>query len=671
MSTRPSQVAEQASHFSLRSVFRSNDPEPQQHHAQPQQPQPYYAPPQPTHQQQPSQQQAPIRFDLGGASVGVPLLPLGAGTNGGAGAAPATGLKFTLPTMRGNEGGVPSHMSAGIMAGTTAAATAARGGGGGGGGGEEKKLQAGFLSGGFASASNPEIMRLKGLIDELHDKLKKSAERVATAEQSVARGNKALQTERATAHARIVALASEVKNAQHREASVRAELAAVPKMEDLDRAKFEMQARGAVKLQASFDEETARVKALETEIGQLSEKHEALVGEHAALRTQLDTATAELSVARRGAATEATAEATTTAVSEAAQVATTAAPVAAESDATALAAHEMEHARAMQELRFALENARMLRLKEEHVSTTQIEELDAKLVVARDAQRDAERKHAKLEAFQAAMGISADAAAGTAAAAAAAATATCRCGPHEYDDQEDDEDEDEDEVTTGGRGQGNAGGWPSTKYRRPSGRGRSNNTAAVPSPPVTSRQQAQFEQFNVLKQQAEESKKALETMRAAGKAVSVADMEQCEHDHALARRAFWCAENDQTGGAAPLIGCCVTGAAAPITKDDAACLKKIREELSTHMSINAYAKTVASTAASDCCGVDLDTVCAVTGRITVPRNTSEAPVGLKMRTRKYVSAVSGDIKARLLAQQSAWATRETGVAPAVVVATTA
>ena len=56
-------------------------------------------------------------------------------------------------------------------------------------------------------------MRLNGVIDDLQTKLRKNAERLATTEQSVARQCRA-PVGAGDFHARIVALAGEVKQAQ-------------------------------------------------------------------------------------------------------------------------------------------------------------------------------------------------------------------------------------------------------------------------------------------------------------------------------------------------------------------------------------------------------------------------------------------------------------------------
>ena len=179
MSVRPREVADEASRFTLRSLFTGSEivsavESPSSA------PQPFVPPPQQRHT---SHQQQQLRFDLAGVSAAPTLT-----------SAPNNqGLKFTLPPMRTSSAAHPTLRFSG----------------------SEKKLQAGYISGGFSKTSEPEIMRLNGVIDDLQGKLKKSSERIATAEQSVARGNAALQSERATSHARIVALASEARTFAH------------------------------------------------------------------------------------------------------------------------------------------------------------------------------------------------------------------------------------------------------------------------------------------------------------------------------------------------------------------------------------------------------------------------------------------------------------------------
>ena len=68
-------------------------------------------------------------------------------------------------------------------------------------------------------------------------------------------GNRSLKKERQLTHARIIALQSEVKKASEREASVRLELAAIPKASELDAEKFRIQSEGAVQLEAQYQKE--------------------------------------------------------------------------------------------------------------------------------------------------------------------------------------------------------------------------------------------------------------------------------------------------------------------------------------------------------------------------------------------------------------------------------
>ena len=216
----------------------------------------------------------------------MPLLGLSAG--GG------KKFSFQLPQLQGSATGNAAGDSDFASAARFAAAAA-----GGGPGESQKMLRAGYLSGGCAvgASAGTEVMRLNAVVDDLQTKLRKNAERLATTEQSVARGNAALQSERATSHARIVALAGEVKQAQLREAQVRAEMAALPKVSDYDKQKFEMQARGAVELEAKYDDEVARAKALEEVLHGLRATHEAQTAEHEALQTRLTEATTQMETA--------------------------------------------------------------------------------------------------------------------------------------------------------------------------------------------------------------------------------------------------------------------------------------------------------------------------------------------------------------------------------------
>ena len=698
MSVRPREVADEAARFTLRSFFAGSDakagaddggggksPPGMAHataaHLSTAQQQPY-SQPYSQHQQAVQQQQQQLRFDLAGAgSAGPPLLPLGTGSSGA-----ATGLKFTLPSMRAPEAfGAQSGLRMSM---------------GSGGGAIEKKLQAGYITGGFAKTNDPEIMRLNGVIDDLQSKLKKSSERIATAEQSVARGNAALQSERATSHARIVALASEVKNAQHREANVRAELASVPKLGDFDRTKFEMQARGAVELQNNYDEELKRARALQEVIDGMTGKQESLLSEHAALQTRLDDALAELSQARDVQALASVSAATTTAATEEQAEATRCPlereedfvpgpnaytlPVAASvtvpcvPDAISVETHEA----ALGALQEALAEARMQIVQQEAIVTSErvrnaeadaiIKELDGKLVDAREATRTAQSQQASLEEFTMAMGI-----------APMSSTGQCKDRYYDVGEENDKPHEEKDDATetdpeskvareilqkqglkdevvgkaTSGRGQGNAGGWPSKHDGMPSGGGRSNNVTRAPGEAaVSERVVADFQRYFALKQTAEHAAAAVE---CAGDAATQPMIDAAMHAHACARRAYWHMINDEPE--VPLVGCCIATAKDDVAEDDPEIdVLAIREGLATSMNANGFQMGV-SCELHDDCGVDFHAVPVATGRVTMS-HTAEA-VGLKMRTDKYVSAVSGDIKAKLLHQRNAWITTQLGPQP--------
>lgn len=312
MSVRPREAVNEASRFSLRSILggtttantdaahdstspythhHPNNPQPsspthaamtqhayaQQFH-QPQQPQQ----PQPAQQPYPTQQPQQLRFNLGtgaGGGLETPFLPLAA-TN-----AAANNLKFTLPTMRGSAAAAEAGMENGNP---NAAATAVRNEN------NNRVLRAGYITGGSTKASDPEIMRLNAVIDDLTTRLKKTTDRLAVTEQSVARGNKALTTERSMAQARSVAMTGEIKNAHAREASVRAEMAAMPKVSDYDQSRFEMQAQGAVELQAKYDEEVARSSELENAVATIEAERTNLTLEFDAIKEELKTARSDL-----------------------------------------------------------------------------------------------------------------------------------------------------------------------------------------------------------------------------------------------------------------------------------------------------------------------------------------------------------------------------------------
>jgi len=643
MSVRPKEVANEASRFSLRSFFSSEDQV-----ASATQPQTAPQPPSPTALQ--PQQPQQLRFDLAGAagSIGPPLLPLATGPTGA-----GVGLKFTLPTMRPAETGA-LHVSSRL--------------------GGEKKLQAGYVTGGFARSNDPEIMRLNGTIDELTAKLKKSAERISTAEQSVARGNAALQSERATAHARIVALAGEVKNAQQREANVRAELASVPKLENFDQAKFEMQARGAVELQAKYDEEVSRAAALQSVLDGINEKHEALLSEHAGLQVHLDDAIANLSAARDA---EAAALAAAATASEAAAAATAMAPA---PKVDAMFMQEKETLKdALAEKTTALAAQQELLAAEQlrnHEADTMIAALDAKLADAREEARTAKAQHEKLEAFTLAMS--------SANAAPAPTEAPCPCsGGAAEEDEPTDEGEPAVAVAPAAASDTEEDAEPATfslsvedevaipvmplkdddddENVSPNVAFAAPTAAAPPAPLAASRRVLEtFERYFLLKQAAEHAAAAVE---CAGEGASQPLVDAAAHARDRAEHAYWGIVNDEVDAPAAT-GCCADVLVEKHGEEaetvSAAALEAIREQLATALNVNCFQMGISSLAFDDC-RVDFHAVPAATGRVTLSQ-TAE-PVGLQMRTNRYVSAVSEDIKAELKAARNAWVQRQLGEAP--------
>jgi len=296
MSVRPQEAAESASRFSLRSVFGSATPTPTPHDSPPTSGDTSFALP-PHVQVHPHAQvqrsaHEPLRMSDEWARRGATHAPAAVGVVGGGG-----GFKFTLPQMRG-----PAAPGVRPTAPGTGSNIA-------------RSLQAGFVSGGAAQTTQ-ETLRLNGVIADLQSKLDSSAERLASAERSIARGNKALATERATYNARLTALSAELKSAKEREVVARTELASVPRMEAFDMERFKMQAEGAVELQARYDEALARTTELEALVAETTEAHEAMKLQHAALEEAL--VVAQLAV---GAEQQERAEATQNDAVEAAEAA--------------------------------------------------------------------------------------------------------------------------------------------------------------------------------------------------------------------------------------------------------------------------------------------------------------------------------------------------------------
>lgn len=158
-------------------------------------------------------------------------------------------------------------------------------------------LSAGFLVGG-GHASVAETTRLRAVVEETQAKLKKTQERLVLTEQSVARGNAALASERAVNHARVVALTSQLKNAADAQADAQAKLKNAPTA--TNSANFAAAVKGAVDVSERTEALERHTEALQQELAQrtsLAAEHEALLAEHEALNTQLQVAKASFAEA--------------------------------------------------------------------------------------------------------------------------------------------------------------------------------------------------------------------------------------------------------------------------------------------------------------------------------------------------------------------------------------
>ena len=271
MSMRPREAVEEASRFSLRTVFQGNGPSVRTatttaYNMATQ------APVQPQPQPQPQTAQGfayaqPAVYDEESSRLGNAVTKL----QGSYAPPPGfvnTGFKFTLPTVR-----VPETKASALqpMAYNTQ---------------NEGTLSAGYLTGG-SGGSQAEVMRLTAVVEEMSGKLKKATEKLAKTEQSVVKGNIALNQERTASLVKIHNLSNELAATQQREAQVRAELAAVPKISDFEHERFKIQAEGAVALQSSYDLEVKKSEALAMEIEQLKEAQKHLINKHEAHANEL------------------------------------------------------------------------------------------------------------------------------------------------------------------------------------------------------------------------------------------------------------------------------------------------------------------------------------------------------------------------------------------------
>ena len=593
MSIRPRQVAEEAHRFSLRSVFRTLETQSAPEDA----PAPTTtaaavptaiaaAPVSPT--APPMVTGTGLHFDLNLPSKPTaPLLALPTSSQG---------LKFTLPQMRAPQsenGGLPVKN------------TSVEAGG--------KMLRAGYIVGGSQGSQN-DVMRLNGIVDDLQSKLKKCADRLSTTEQSVARGNAALQSERATSHARMVALAGQVRDAQERETAVRAEMSAMPKVSDYDQQRFAMQAQGALQLEQRYEEEVARAAALEEVLATLRGEQETVATEHSALQVQLEEAKTELeatkaavelaetnntSVKREALAMIAEAEAKTDALL--AEQAKAAEEVATAAQAGAADMEAMQHAleEATAELKRTQESMEAEVAKSAEADTI-IKGMDLKLIDLRNAIREKEEQNLQL---------------------AETATATAaRAGEAFFEAQQ-------------------AKAALEASLPTPTDMNASVDTTIVEA----------FENYYARKQIAERS---MGTADAA-------------HNHAVALRAY-----EALARGVPetpqVFSCCVeaTGECDDDTNSDAKTLAA--EVFATSMS--ARQALCAALPAPRLCGTSRDLDCPVdldapTDAATTGTPTDTAPLALKMRTEAYVKAVSMDLRRGLIHASRQWISAAGGELP--------
>ena len=177
MSLRPRAAVEEASHFTLRSVFNTAPTEPDLPTSSPFSPEATsYSP-----------TNAPFAPAAHKPPPEMPMLAMNVGTPAPT-SVPASGLKFNLPLLKPNSNSAPP---------TTAVQS-----------GETRSLQPGYITGGFGNDSN-EVLRLNALVEDLSTKQQQLTEKLALAEQSIVRGNTALSSERAASAARITALMAE------------------------------------------------------------------------------------------------------------------------------------------------------------------------------------------------------------------------------------------------------------------------------------------------------------------------------------------------------------------------------------------------------------------------------------------------------------------------------
>lgn len=583
MSIRPRQVAEEAQAFSLRSVFRTleahpvpeNGPAPTSATAAPDAITPVSPTALPT-----ATGANGLHFDLSMPSMAVavaapPLLALPTSNQG---------LKFTLPQMR-----MPQSENGGFPVKSTS--TEAGG----------KMLRAGYIVGGSQGSQN-DVMRLNGIVDDLQSKLKKSTDRLSTTEQSVARGNAALQSERATSHARMVALAGQVRDAQTREASVRSEMASMPKVSDYDKDRFSMQAQGALQLEQRYEEEVARVASLEAVLATLRGERETVATEHAALHTQIEEAKAELEATK--AAVELAETATTSVKREALTMVSEA-----EAKTDALLA---EQAKAAEEVATAAQ--------------TGLDDMDALKAALEEATAELERSNAAVET-EVAKSVEAD----TLIKGLDLKLISLRNEVREKEEQNLQLAETA-TATAARAGEAFAEAQQARAALESSLPTPTDSNASVDASIVGA-----FEHYYAVKQIAE---------RSVGKI-------DAAHHHAVALQAYEALAHGVLE-TPQVFSCCTTGECCDEATDiDAA------KVFATSMS----ARTALCTALSvpRLCGTSRDLDCPMD--LDATGTTDTAPLALKMRTEAYVNAVSQDLRRGLIHASRNWISAAGGELP--------
>ena len=151
----------------------------------------------------------------------------------------------------------------------------------------------------YTTTPSQDVMRLAALLEDSKTALAKMTARLSSTEESVARANQSLITERAAHAARVVQLTNELRASREGEARIRAELATSPNKVELERQQtaFRIQAEGALQLESAYSDLKRQYNELISLHNDVNNALTSLRAEHASLEQVHSKVTTELAEA--------------------------------------------------------------------------------------------------------------------------------------------------------------------------------------------------------------------------------------------------------------------------------------------------------------------------------------------------------------------------------------